>query len=100
MLPPSPLMLFFARAFRPFFLGAGLYAVVVMGLWLLVLQGRLVIPGPFAPLGWHAHEMLFGFAGAAVAGFVLTASPSWTGRPPLRGGHSCFWPSCGWRPAF
>jgi len=34
---------------------------------------------------WHAHEMLFGFVAAAVAGFLLTAIPNWTGRLPLQG---------------
>src|SRR5581483_3882639 len=37
------------------------------------------------PLAWHMHEMLFGFAAATVAGFLLTAIPNWTGRLPLQG---------------
>lgn len=76
---------FLERGFRPFFLLAGVYAVVAMALWLLFLRGGLLLPGPMDPLSWHAHEMLFGFAGAAVAGFVLTAVPNWTGRLPLSG---------------
>ena len=76
---------FLERGFRPFFLLAGVYALVAMALWLLVLRGGVLLPGPMDPLSWHAHEMLFGFAGAAVAGFVLTAVPNWTGRLPLSG---------------
>lgn len=71
--------------FRPFFLGAGVWAIVSLALWLTVLLGWL--PGDFAgdPLAWHRHEMLFGFVGAAIAGFVLTAVPNWTGRLPIAG---------------
>src|SRR5690606_36926314 len=31
------------------------------------------------------HEMLFGYLGAVIAGFILTAIPNWTGRLPLSG---------------
>jgi uncharacterized protein involved in response to NO len=44
-----------------------------------------VLATAFEPLAWHAHEMLFGFVGAAVCGFLLTAIPNWTGRLPLQG---------------
>jgi hypothetical protein len=43
------------------------------------------VPSRFDPLAWHTHEMLFGFVLAAVAGFLLTAIPNWTGRRPLSG---------------
>src|SRR5208337_3854908 len=43
------------------------------------------MPSRFDPLTWHIHEMLFGFVMAAVAGFLLTAIPNWTGRLPVRG---------------
>ncbi|WP_405234437.1 NnrS family protein [Lentisalinibacter salinarum] len=69
----------FAYGFRPFFLLAGWYAVIAIGLWLWLYPAA---PGPFATLPaqlWHGHEMLFGFVGAAIAGFMLTAVPSWTG---------------------
>jgi uncharacterized protein involved in response to NO len=72
-------------AFRPFFLGLGAFAVVVMVLWLLALRG---VSASFLTVHssmWHGHEMLFGFALAAVAGFVLTAVATWTGRPPVQG---------------
>lgn len=68
----------FALGFRPFFLAAGLYAVLMMGLWLLVLRGSLA-PGELTPPIWHGHEMLFGFAVAVIAGFLLTAAQNWTG---------------------
>jgi uncharacterized protein involved in response to NO len=70
----------FALGFRPFFLAAGLYAVLMMGVWLLVLRGSL-IPGELTPPLWHGHEMLFGFAVAVIAGFLLTAAQNWTGLP-------------------
>lgn len=70
--------------FRPFFLLAGGYAVLAMALWLLVLAG-LNAPLALPPTSWHAHELLFGFAGAGLAGFLLTAVPNWTSRPPPKG---------------
>ena len=42
-------------------------------------------PSRFDPLTWHIHAMLFGFVPAAIAGFMLTAIPNWTGRPPIHG---------------
>ena len=71
--------------FRPFFLGAAIWAIVALVMWL----GTLFSVLPSAVLGdglaWHRHEMIFGFAGAAVAGFALTAVPNWTGRLPIAG---------------
>lgn len=75
----------FAYGFRPFFLLAGWYAVIAIGLWLWLYPAR---PGPFATVPaqlWHGHEMLFGFVGAAIAGFMLTAVPSWTGSRGFAG---------------
>ena len=54
-------------------------------LWIAVLREHVSLPTAFTPLAWHAHEMIFGFAAAAVAGFMLTAIPNWTGRMPLQG---------------
>ena len=72
-------------AFRPFFLGHGLLAIVAILLWLLAVGGTS--PFSFARYDtmWHGHEMLFGFALSAVAGFMLTAVATWTGRAPVRG---------------
>ncbi|QKG72182.1 NnrS family protein [Erythrobacter mangrovi] len=71
--------------FRPFFLGAGLWAVVVIPVWLWSLEMGTMRIGALDPLAWHRHEMLFGFVGAAITGFALTAVPNWTGRLPIAG---------------
>jgi len=71
--------------FRPFFLVSALWAALAMGVWLLVLAGHVLVPTAFDPVSWHAHEFLFGYLGAAIAGFLLTAVPNWTGRLPLVG---------------
>jgi uncharacterized protein involved in response to NO len=75
----------YREGFRPFFLAAGLWAPVAMALWVGYLAGWIGLPTAFGPLNWHIHEMLFGFAAAAAAGFLLTAIPNWTGRMPLQG---------------
>jgi uncharacterized protein involved in response to NO len=72
-------------AFRPMFLAAGSWAVIALALWLAMFFGTIQLPTRFDPLSWHIHEMLFGFVMAAVAGFLLTAIPNWTGRLPVRG---------------
>ena len=71
--------------FRPLFLGAGVFAVVAMTLWIGALTEGWPIGGSYGPLDWHAHEMLFGFAAAAMTGFLMTAIPNWTGRLPVAG---------------
>lgn len=75
----------FRGGFRPFFLGGAMWAVVALALWLCVLAGQITIPTAFDALAWHRHEMLFGFVGAVIAGFLLTAIPNWTGRLPIAG---------------
>ena len=73
-------------AFRPFFLAGSLYALVAVPLWLLAFFGALPDWQPTGGwLAWHRHEMLFGFALAIVAGFLLTAVQTWTGQPSLSG---------------
>ncbi len=71
--------------FRPFFLAAAGWAVLSMAVWLPLFSGAVELPSRFDPLSWHIHEMLFGFAMAAVGGFLLTAIPNWTGRAPVAG---------------
>jgi uncharacterized protein involved in response to NO len=73
-------------AFRPFFLAASLWAALALALWIVLFMGGHRLPSRFEPLTWHIHEMLFGFVLAAIAGFILTAIPNWTGRRPIRGG--------------
>jgi uncharacterized protein involved in response to NO len=76
---------FLSYAFRPFFLLNALFAVGVMIVWGLTLHGYVPRFMPSNIVHWHAHEMLVGFGMAAVAGFVLTAVATWTGRPAVQG---------------
>ena len=80
-----PVFALFSYGFRPFFLAAGIWGAVAIALWIAMLAGRLELPSRFDPLTWHVHEMLFGFVLAAIAGFLLTAIPNWTGRRPVAG---------------
>jgi uncharacterized protein involved in response to NO len=82
---PTAAPVLFRQGFRPFFLGAAVWAVTSLVLWVLVLAGQINLPSGFDPVAWHTHEMLYGFAVAAMAGFLLTAIPNWTGRFPLQG---------------
>ncbi len=77
---------FFSYGFRPFFLAAAVWTMVSVAVWLVAFEGYTEIPSRFDPFVWHAHEMIFGFVAAAIAGFLLTAVAAWTGRPPVRGG--------------
>jgi len=75
----------FAYGFRPFFLGAGLSAALAVPAWLLIYAHGSMPLGTLPPHLWHAHEMLYGFVVAALAGFLLTAVPSWTGAKGFAG---------------
>lgn len=83
--------------FRPFYLGASLFSGAAIALWLGTLSGIYTFPvSPnLSPLTWHAHEMVFGFAFAVIAGFLLTATNNWTGMLPAAGqplaALFCFW---------
>lgn len=73
-----------AGGYRIFFSAAAVWAVTALTVWLLYLTGFL--GGIDADmLAWHAHELVFGYGGAVVAGFALTAIPNWTGRKPVSG---------------
>jgi uncharacterized protein involved in response to NO len=74
-----------AKGFRSFFLLAAGFASLIVPLWILVLAGMAPPKGYLAPPVWHAHEMLFGFAAAVIAGFLLTAVGNWTQRETLVG---------------
>jgi uncharacterized protein involved in response to NO len=75
----------FSAGFRPFFLLASAWAALAVPVWLAAYAHGYTLRGPLPALFWHGHEMVFGFGFAAVAGFLLTAIPNWTGRLPVRG---------------
>ena len=82
---PHPFALF-NLGFRPFFLFAALFAIVSMGVWGGVYFGVYRLSNlQVAPQQWHAHEMLFGYAMAVIAGFLLTGVRNWTNKPTLTG---------------
>ncbi|PWS35878.1 NnrS family protein [Falsiroseomonas bella] len=80
----------FRHGFRPFFLLCGLWAVAAMLAWTAMLHGASLPDGLLPGVRWHAHEMIAGFVGAAMCGFLLTAVPNWTARPGYAG-----WPVIG-----
>ncbi len=84
-LPPARTPALLRAGFRAFFLAAGVWAVAAVALWLYVFLGAVMLPTAFGYTAWHAHEMIFGYAAAVIAGFLLTAIPNWTGRPMLQG---------------
>ena len=79
----SPLWL--RGGYRLLFGCGALWAVVVVALWVGALGGRWTLPIAMDPLAWHQHEMLFGYLGAVIGGFVSAAMPNWTGRPTVTG---------------
>lgn len=79
----GPVVLSFG--FRPFFLGGALYAAGLIAVWVPWFLGFASLDPGLPPVAWHAHELLFGYVPAIVAGFLLTAVPNWTGRLPVVG---------------
>ncbi|SAK49187.1 NnrS family protein [Caballeronia catudaia] len=78
----------FNLGFRTFYLCGAAFGAVALSVWLLVLSGVPVFGGYLLradPIGWHAHEMVFGFAAAIVAGFLLTAVRARTGHDTAKG---------------
>ena len=75
----------FHNGFRPFFLGGALFAALAIPVWAAMFSGLLPVDHLYSPMDWHAHEMVFGFFGSILGGFLLTAIPSWTNRPALSG---------------
>jgi uncharacterized protein involved in response to NO len=73
------------HGFRPFFLAAALWAPASLAIWVLAVADGTAPPTALPLPAWHPHELLFGYTGAVVAGFLLTAVPNWTGRLPVRG---------------
>ena len=75
----------FSYGFRPFFLLGGLYAFIIVPWWMYRFADARVSFGGLPAMYWHAHEMIYGFVMAAIAGFLLTAVPSWTGQRGFAG---------------
>ncbi len=72
--------------FRPFFLGAGIFAVLLMVMWMAIyLLGWNIVPAGYTAPVWHAHEMIYGYGVAVIAGFLLTAVRNWTNVQTLHG---------------
>lgn len=77
--PPVGTVALWHLGFRPFFFGAGLWSLVAMGLWMASYSlGVTMTPAGLPALLWHGHEMVFGYALAVAAGFLLTAVRNWT----------------------
>ncbi len=83
--PPYAGPAFLSYGFRPFFLGAALFAGLAVLIWIALFAGKAQAEFLYPPREWHVHEMLFGFIPALIAGFLLTSMPNWTDRIPLRG---------------
>lgn len=81
----TPRSALLAKGFRPFFLLAAVWAIVAVPLWLVVQAGGADLGVYLVPADWHAHEMVFGFSVAVVAGFLLTAAANWTQRETATG---------------
>lgn len=78
---------FLQLGFRPFFAGASFYAIVSIVIWMGVYQqGWQLVPEGMSASLWHAHELIFGYAMAVIAGFLLTAVKNWTGEQTIQGG--------------
>lgn len=75
----------FTLGFRPFFLLAGPGACILLLLWLGVWFSKIPPQAYYPGASWHGHEMIFGFAVAVLAGFLLTAAHNWTGQPTIHG---------------
>jgi uncharacterized protein involved in response to NO len=71
----------FALGFRPFYLLAAVFAVLALPVWIVSFFGGMQTGEYLRSVAWHSHEMIFGFAPAVIAGFLLTAVRNWTGQP-------------------
>jgi uncharacterized protein involved in response to NO len=76
---------FLSYGFRPFFLGAALFAGLAVPILVALFAGQVQAGFLYPAREWHVHEMLFGYLPALIAGFLLTALPNWTDRMPLSG---------------
>ncbi len=74
-----------SHGFRPFFWCGAVFAAMVIPIWVGFFLGLVDVQTPFPAIDWHIHEIIFGYVGAVLAGFLFTAVPNWTGRMPIRG---------------
>lgn len=85
--PKTGMAAFWSKAFRVFFTAAAAYAITNMLLWLLTFaQVWHISSGGISTFQWHAHELIWGYGGAVLAGFLLTAVGNWTGRATASAG--------------
>ena len=77
----------FALGFRAFFALAGLFALILIGLWTSIFDSSLNMDNYYPKTLWHGHEMLLGYSIAVIAGFLLTAVQNWTGVKTVKGGQ-------------
>lgn len=76
----------FNLGFRIFFLGAAVYSIVAILFWMGIFAFNLSLPiAGLTTFQWHAHEMVYGYALAVIAGFLLTAVKNWTGIQTVHG---------------
>jgi len=76
----------FNLGFRPFFMGAAIYSVIVVSVWTAIFAFNIALPiSGISVFQWHAHEMIFGYTLAVIAGFLLTAVKNWTGIQTIHG---------------
>jgi uncharacterized protein involved in response to NO len=79
------MLVVFNLGFRPFFLLSGVFAVILMALWVPAFTGGRALSTYYGQIGWHSHEMIFGYTVGVIAGFLLTSVRNWTGRPTATG---------------
>ena len=80
------MLVVFNLGFRPFFLLSGVFAVILMALWIPAFTAGRALSTYYGQIGWHSHEMIFGYVAGVIAGFLLTAVRNWTGRATATGG--------------
>jgi uncharacterized protein involved in response to NO len=79
------MLVVFNLGFRPFFLLSGVFAVILMALWVPAFTGEPALSTYYGQIGWHSPEMIFGYTVGVIAGFLLTAVRNWTERPTATG---------------
>lgn len=82
---PHSMLVVLNLGFRPFFLLSAIFAVILMALWVPAFTGGRALSTYYGQIGWHSHEMIFGYTVGVIAGFLLTAVRNWTGIPTATG---------------